>query len=132
MGYSHRRMGPRHVAILFAMLAGLIATVCGTSDPEVSRIVRATVPPGDAIPPVDGPRHDGHSFTFIWDFDTHMTSKEYAEWLKTELQTFDQAAPGPTYLRFAKLIGGDSYRLEVEIAASAQTHVRSVLTVGPD
>lgn len=115
-------------------LSGFVFVACGDASRGVAQgILSRTIPPGDTLPALSEPVRAGQSLQFIWDFETHMSLIDYAEWLKTQLKDFQVVDENGSDLRFGKQDGGDAYRLHVTFqAAPPVTRVHVQLVAAPD
>jgi hypothetical protein len=115
-------------------LGGLALAACSDASRGVAQgILRHTVPPGDTVPSLSEPVRADQSLQFTWDFETHLSTMAYADWLKAQLRDFQVIAESESDLRFGQSVGGDAYRLRVTLqAATAMTQVHVQLVASPD
>lgn len=123
-------------ALLFGCigLGGLALAACGDASRGMAQgILRRTIPSGDTVPSLSEPVRADQSLEFTWDFETHLSTMAYADWLKAQLREFQVVAESGSDLRFGQDVGGDAYRLRVTLqAATAMTRVHVQLVAAPD
>ena len=118
----------------YIVVSGFAFSVCSDASRGVAQgILSRTVPAGDTLPALSEPVRAGQSLQFNWDFETHMSVIDYAEWLKTRLKDFQVVDEHGSDLHLGKQVGGDAYRLHVTLqAATPVTRVHVQLAAAPD
>lgn len=130
-----RKFGLRHshMRISLCLTFVIAAYACGSPYPAVQKILDATVPAGDPVPPLPDRVRENISFRFVWDFDTHLTDAAYLETTVQRL-TYDGFSTNqrtPSSVSMTRLDGGDAYRLTLEVVTPSPTRVRATLVISP-
>ncbi len=120
-----------------ALVTCLVVTVAACDDSAKGLalgLVRRTIPTGDSMPPLPEAARNGQSISYVWDMETPMGPNAYAAWLREHLTDFDLVDDAMPRLRFAKLVGGDAYRLSLTLVSgtAGNTYVHGQLIVSPD
>jgi hypothetical protein len=126
--------------VCHALLSGCIGVgvlalaACSDASRAVAQgILRRTVPPGDTPPSLSEPVRADQSLQFTWEFETHLSTMAYADWLKAQLRDFQVVDERGSDLRFGQAVGGDAHRLHVTFQASTpMTRVHVQLVTSPD
>ena len=127
-----RRSAARCVLMLAMFAEAGLITACEVSTKPAQEILRRTIPPGDTAPTLADAVSSEGRMQVTWDFESHFTAAQYADWLRAQLRDFDVIPSDPAQMQFSKLIGGDSYRLLITLQAGpSTTRVHAQLTASP-
>ena len=120
-----------------ALVTCVLATPLGCDDAaqtHAAESMRRTMPSGVSTPLLPDGVRNGQSVSYVWEFETRMSPSAYAAWLREQLTDFQMVESTLPRLHFAKLVGGDAYRLSftIEGGEAGVTHVHGQLIVSPD
>ena len=128
-----RRLGSAAL-VTYVLVTVTLAACDDSAKGRALGLVRRTIPTGDSMPSLADAVRNGQSISYVWDVETPMSPNAYGAWLREQLTDFDVVESDLPRLRFAKLVGGDAYRLylTIERGTAADTHVHGQLIVSPD
>ena len=92
-----------------------------------------TVPPGDSASQMVGPERHAQSVEFTWDVDGRLAWDRYVETTTERMDPlFHVVQREASHLVLSQYLGGDSYRVDLRLLESSETHVRVTLVISPD
>ena len=125
--HSHMRMGA-------TIMCTVATAACGHSYQTVEGIRDSVVVAGDARPSLSEPLRDGQSLRFSWQVTSHAEPSRYLEVVTRQLlrSGFELRERTASSIQVSRFVGGDVYRVRLDLTSTNPTRVQVVVITAPD